>query len=238
MRTVKIPDCMNPFVVVVNHVEYAYPAGETVEVPDEVAYVIEQHQAYHDFIESSNSGGGGGGSSEPVDYLTQQAAMTVYKNETITSLENRSFEGCTNLRVLDFTNLEYGWHGIRFGDAGGDSMYYDWVPSPLPTYVQALVNRGGLFQAGHKDINDCENPDEDVWVSNIGFCKNLYIYVPREYIVEKNFYGSSDDEGYSIYPYGADWESWWRWNKIRAIEDYTVDGTVTGALDLAKMGIE
>lgn len=47
-KNVKIPDSMSPFVVYVNGKKYIYPAGETVEVPDEVAVVIEQHNAYHE----------------------------------------------------------------------------------------------------------------------------------------------------------------------------------------------
>lgn len=44
MKTVTIPTCANPFVVIVNGIKYTYPAGATVEVPDEVAEVIEQHE--------------------------------------------------------------------------------------------------------------------------------------------------------------------------------------------------
>lgn len=44
MKTVTIPTCANPFVVIVNGIKYTYPAGATVEVPDDVAEVIEQHE--------------------------------------------------------------------------------------------------------------------------------------------------------------------------------------------------
>lgn len=43
MKTITIPTCRDPFVVIVNHKEYSYKAGETVEVPDEVAEVIQAH---------------------------------------------------------------------------------------------------------------------------------------------------------------------------------------------------
>lgn len=46
-RIVQIPDCMNPFVVIVNGKSYSYPAGEHLEVPDEVADVIEAHIKMH-----------------------------------------------------------------------------------------------------------------------------------------------------------------------------------------------
>ena len=47
MRTVKIPECMNPFYVEVNGHKYSYPAGTTQEVPEEVAVVIEAHEGVH-----------------------------------------------------------------------------------------------------------------------------------------------------------------------------------------------
>ncbi len=47
MKTVTIPTCANPFVVIINGKKYTYPAGETVSVPDEVAEVIERHEEAH-----------------------------------------------------------------------------------------------------------------------------------------------------------------------------------------------
>jgi hypothetical protein len=45
MKTVTIPTCANPFIVMVNGVKYCFPAGVEMEVPDEVAEVIEAHHA-------------------------------------------------------------------------------------------------------------------------------------------------------------------------------------------------
>ena len=53
-KVVTIPTCMNPYVVIVNNREYSYTAGETVEVPDEVAEVIEGHiEAQHTVPQTS-----------------------------------------------------------------------------------------------------------------------------------------------------------------------------------------
>lgn len=41
MKAATIPTSMNPYVVTINNHTYSYPAGETVEVPDEVAAAIE-----------------------------------------------------------------------------------------------------------------------------------------------------------------------------------------------------
>ena len=47
MKTVKIPECMNPFEVIVNNQRYRYPGGTEQEVPDEVAEVIAVHMKNH-----------------------------------------------------------------------------------------------------------------------------------------------------------------------------------------------
>lgn len=46
-KVVTIPCCMSPFEVIVNGVAYKYAAGSVVEVPDEVAAVIENHMGQH-----------------------------------------------------------------------------------------------------------------------------------------------------------------------------------------------
>ena len=43
-KFIKIPTSMKPFVVIVNGVKHEYPAGETVEVPDHIAEIIEQYE--------------------------------------------------------------------------------------------------------------------------------------------------------------------------------------------------
>ena len=43
-KVVTIPKDRNPFVVIVNGVKYSYPAGESIEVPDGVADVIEKYE--------------------------------------------------------------------------------------------------------------------------------------------------------------------------------------------------
>lgn len=61
MKKVTIPTCANPFVVIINGRKYTYPAGETMEVPDEVADVIEWHivsQPKPDPALDYNGGGG------------------------------------------------------------------------------------------------------------------------------------------------------------------------------------
>ena len=65
MKTVKIPECMNPFEVIVNNQRYRYPGGTEQEVPDEVAEVIEVHMKNHEERTAPPyvPGGGGGGAT-------------------------------------------------------------------------------------------------------------------------------------------------------------------------------
>lgn len=65
MKTVKIPECMNPFEVIVNNQRYRYPGGTEQEVPDEVAEVIEVHMKNHEERTAPPyvPGGGGGAST-------------------------------------------------------------------------------------------------------------------------------------------------------------------------------
>ena len=43
-KIITIPTTMNPFIVTVNGVPHKYPAGATMEVPDNVAAIVEQYE--------------------------------------------------------------------------------------------------------------------------------------------------------------------------------------------------
>ena len=72
-KEIKIPSCRNPFVVFVNGMRYEYESGTTVEVPDEVAEVIKNHEDSKpkanpvDEGGSSSGGGGSAGGSEWIE---------------------------------------------------------------------------------------------------------------------------------------------------------------------------
>lgn len=59
--TIKIPEVMNPFLVVVNGKEYSYPAGQEVAVPEEVAEVIQNYQEQLPKPDPISGAGGGAG---------------------------------------------------------------------------------------------------------------------------------------------------------------------------------
>lgn len=75
MKTVKIPECMNPFEVIVNNQRYKYPGGTEQEVPDEVAEVIEVHMKNHaDMTAPPYVPGGGGGYSTCKVHIASQVS--------------------------------------------------------------------------------------------------------------------------------------------------------------------
>ena len=67
-----IPQSANPFTVVVNGRRYSYPAGKTVEVPAEVAEVIEAYEAMRDVPISPNASGSGLVSGVPVAVISSR----------------------------------------------------------------------------------------------------------------------------------------------------------------------
>lgn len=192
-------------------------------------------------------------------FLNLKNTMTEYHDDTITDVSDfddcvnlkmivlpkvthlgnyKYFINCPKLEVVDFSALNHYAAGSWMNE---DTWEVDYL-NPLPDTVEALVNRGGLFQMG--ELNNQMDLDRYGSDPSCGISyTRTRIYIPREYIKAENFVGTEDEEeanGYIIYPNGADWDYIWKSTpeRIRAIEDYTVDGTVTGALDLAKMGIE
>jgi hypothetical protein len=56
-KVVTIPNCRNPYVVIINSKTYSYNAGETVEVPDEVAEAIDVHMDAHAAAQAPQAAG-------------------------------------------------------------------------------------------------------------------------------------------------------------------------------------
>ena len=215
------------------------------------------------FLNKAIAQGGSGGGN--VNLLDLKKTITEYRDDEIIKLPTCAFCGCTNLKmvvlpkvedvsgqelfegcpnlaVVDFTALtKLG--GYRYDDAANANFPLE---QPIVTSVMALVNRGGLFQMGGTNSQHDYMLFDASCGLTISWYKKLYIYVPRAYISEENF-RRTEVEDWEIFPdsgvgyqstYGYDWWDWWEAGRIRAIEDYTVDGTVTGALDFAKMGID
>lgn len=122
MKTVTIPTCANPFVVIVNGIEYTYPAGATVEVPDDVAAVIEQHDEAHSkhapapvvppFALVPSSGGGGAETTKVInlsDYYVTDNGVTSSLNDLIINL----FSAYGGIRI--YPPCQEFWRDIKSG---------------------------------------------------------------------------------------------------------------------------
>ena len=85
-KTITIPICRNPFEIIINHHTYVYSAGETVEVPDEVAEAIQRHIDCHEAMKAppAPSGGNSGGGLKPSEGLnfseTNDPTIAMYAN--------------------------------------------------------------------------------------------------------------------------------------------------------------
>lgn len=58
MKKITIPNCKNPFVVILNGIKYEYEAGAEVEVPADVAKIIEMHDERMHKVQPIIGGGG------------------------------------------------------------------------------------------------------------------------------------------------------------------------------------
>lgn len=61
MKTIIIPESMNPFELIINGKKYSYPAGTQQDVPDEVAALIEANALLKPKPEDKPAGGNSGG---------------------------------------------------------------------------------------------------------------------------------------------------------------------------------
>lgn len=97
MKAIQIPKSSNPFVVIINNAVHSYAAGETVEVPDEVAEAIE------DALELV---------PKPKRYLCKIAQfaegsiteLTLNDLNGIGTIAYYSFRNCTSLTSVEIPN--------------------------------------------------------------------------------------------------------------------------------------
>lgn len=108
MKTIQIPTNCNPYIVVINNHVYTYKAGETIEVPDEVAEAIE------DAVELVPKPG------RCLGRLAQLAEgslteITAEDLEGISTLSNCAFYGCVGLAKVTIPNGIKTITGNAFG---------------------------------------------------------------------------------------------------------------------------
>lgn len=147
---VKIPENMSPFVVIVNGVEYSYPAGTTQMVPEEVAEVIRQHvEAMPKPV--APSGGGG-----MVVHFTQIAPMDVeaepqwVADKTHEEIVAAGNGGCNVIAIWPYTE-----GGSYYGD---DVLHLSFLSAEFVGFNAFMLDPFGNFGAvliyadGHVEV--------------------------------------------------------------------------------------
>jgi nitrite reductase/ring-hydroxylating ferredoxin subunit len=179
-KTITIPACRNPFRVIIGAVEYSYPAGATVEVPDAVAAVIEHHVALQPkedpdaanccpLCGSDPTGTGGGGSASDGSH---NAVQYVYDDTDRAWFNYSSYYAytgyCPNCGCLLSTDSEskvktlcpccnasilYDNGNVTFDDGSGDSG--DDNTENTGARIYAIVDGFEVNAISGSDILDC-----------------------------------------------------------------------------------
>ena len=126
MKTIQIPMYSNPFTVVINNSVYQYKAGESVEVPDEVAAAIEDALKLE---------------PKPKRYLSKFAQrvegsiteVTEADLEGISTIAHSAFSSCGNLRSV---SIPSSVNTVRYYAFNWCSLLERvWLPETPPTLV-------------------------------------------------------------------------------------------------------
>ena len=160
-------------------------------------------------------------------------SITEYKDNTITSIGNYAFALCTQLASVDCPNVtkigntalsscssltSVSLPAATTIDGGGFSFCGQLKIADLPSAASignsAFANCGNLKAIILRNTSVCIL-GSGVFVND----SSVYIYVPAALV--------------DTYKAATNWSD--HASKIRALEDYTVDGTVTGELDPTKI---
>lgn len=159
MKKVTIPTCANPFVVIVNGIKYTYPAGETVEVPDDVAAVIEQHHDAHNnpqpapvvppFVPSEGGNSGGGLPIVEIDTAPDENGEQILLSEADSAKLDEisvSHENCF-MRIFGLDGYKYLVPmALTAGDIDGFQIKI-WGGSYLYGGIGIITGDGGWIMA-------------------------------------------------------------------------------------------
>jgi hypothetical protein len=161
-------------------------------------------------------------------------ALTSANFPNTTKIDDNSFYECNNLTSIDFPKVtEIGYSAFECCFAL-QSMDFPKVTTIRPTAIKQCYQLKSLIlraetmcSLGNTNafnfcyhilgtVNSTYNPNGD---------KDGYFYVPRALL--------SDDDAKKDYRRATNWSNFA--TQFRALEDYTVDGTINGALDETKI---
>ena len=166
-------------------------------------------------IEGIQAGGG------DIDALIERSITEISSN--VTSIGTYAFSGCLQLTAADFP----------VATSIGNSAFRNCSKLTAADFPAATSIGSYAFRDCSKLTVFVLRSEVVVTLSNKNALSNTpiasgtgYIYVPRALL--------SDTDETKDYRRATNWSTYA--NSFRALEDYTVDGTVTGELDPAKTG--
>ena len=150
-----------------------------------------------------------------IDALIDRS-ITEISSSSVTSIENSVFQGCSSLTTVDFPVVT----------SIGNSAFYSCSKLTTADFPVATSIGSSAFRMCSKlkslllRGNNVCTLNKNVFVSTPISSGTGYIYVPSALIEQ--------------YKTANNWSTYA--SRFRALEDYTVDGTITGELDPAKTG--
>lgn len=163
-KTVSIPTCMDPFIVMVNGVKYSFPAGQTVDVPDEVALVIERHHASHKKKPEGTAAPYGGGVSSWNDLTDKPFDTEIVVILPETTLTNESEDTATALAAYPIeVGKEYTvkYNGVEYVVSNGVEVEGIVCFGNLSAFDESFSDTGEPFFA-------CGLQDEGLYMVLVG----------------------------------------------------------------------
>lgn len=161
---------------------------------------------------TGGGGGGGGGGQKIIDALIDGSVTEIKSNAA--ALRDYSLAYCKNLEIIDFSSVQE-MKGVPFQNCYSLKAVILRSESICSLGYPAMMAFSGCCHLlGSKDST--YNPEG---------LKDGYFYVPRSLL--------SDDDVTNDYRRATNWSS--SASQFRILEDFTVDGTITGELDWEKV---
>lgn len=165
-------------------------------------------------LTGGGSGGGGGGGNKTLEALIDGSVTEITSNAT--TLRDGAFKACVDLEIIDFLSLQ-SIHGMPFVDCKS---------------LRAIILRSesicslAIFP-GMSFSNACHYMGVKDATYNPEGLRDGYVYVPRSLL--------SDADETKDYRRATNWTTFASQSQFRVLEDFTVDGTITGELDWEKV---